>query len=54
MANESVLVSNLRKFWGIVPTYAQSSEIIIYFALPLIYTAAFGQLFKLSTVRLLA
>lgn len=51
MYNESILVSNLRKVRGIVPTYARSSEIFIYFALP--YAAAFGQLFKLSVTRLL-
>jgi len=34
MDHESVLVSYLRKFWDIVPMYAQSSEIIIHFAFP--------------------
>lgn len=51
MYNESILETNLRKFRGIVPTYANSSEILIYFALP--YAAAFGQLFKLSVTKLL-
>lgn len=51
MYNESISETNLRKFRGIVPTYAKSSEIFIYFALP--YAVAFGQLFKLSVTRLL-
>lgn len=53
--NESVSMSKWRKIGGFVHMYAWCSEIDTYVAdTCLIYAAAFGQLFKLILIRLIA